>query len=272
MYKHALKVPRSTSNLLVFFEMGRHPLQIQWLQRTVKYWNKLVANKAGSALLDFVLAAEVHHGLWMDHDCWAKELMHGLMFVDPSMDWQTHLMQLRPIDSPKALTRLAKQKFADSIQEFDMDPTDPECPHRQHSSYCQLMHHAHESKLLVAPAYISADMPLCKKQAIARVRLSAAPIRCNTSHGVQYIQRSCQRCGSGVDNEHHMLFECTQAGLVSIRSKYGELFDSARSVSELMAAAYTSDLASALGSCMHDLLKELQGGPMVVSPTSTPAS
>ena len=113
------------------------------------------------------------------------ELMHGLMCVDPSMDWQTHLMQLRPIDSPKALTRLAKQKFADSIQEFDMDPTDPECPHRQHSSYCQLMHHAHESKLLVAPAYISADMPLCKKQAIARVRLSAVPIRCNTSHGVQ---------------------------------------------------------------------------------------
>jgi hypothetical protein len=55
VYKQALKLPRSTSNysnLLVFLEMGRYPMQIQWLQRTLSYWNKLVANKAESELLD----------------------------------------------------------------------------------------------------------------------------------------------------------------------------------------------------------------------------
>ncbi len=52
MYKQALKLPRSTSNLLMFLEMGRYPMQIQWLQRTLSYWNKLVANKAESELLD----------------------------------------------------------------------------------------------------------------------------------------------------------------------------------------------------------------------------
>jgi hypothetical protein len=31
VYKQALKVPRSTSNQLVFMEMGRYPMQIQWL-------------------------------------------------------------------------------------------------------------------------------------------------------------------------------------------------------------------------------------------------
>ncbi len=60
VYKQALKLPRSTSNLLlVFLEMGRYPMQIQWLQRTLSYWNKLVANKANSKLLKCVLAAEV---------------------------------------------------------------------------------------------------------------------------------------------------------------------------------------------------------------------
>ncbi len=56
-------------------------MQIQWLQRTLRYWNKLVANKAESELLDlkstkFVLAAEVWQGLHEDHDhdCWAKDL------------------------------------------------------------------------------------------------------------------------------------------------------------------------------------------------------
>jgi hypothetical protein len=39
-------------------------MQIQWLQRTLSYWNKLVANKAESELLDFVLAAEVWQGLY----------------------------------------------------------------------------------------------------------------------------------------------------------------------------------------------------------------
>ncbi len=43
------------------------------------------------------------------------------------------------------------------------------------SSYNR-MHHADDSRLLVAPAYIGADMPLAQKKAIAAVRLAAAPI------------------------------------------------------------------------------------------------
>jgi hypothetical protein len=67
-------------------------MQIQWLQRTLSYWNKLVANKANSELLKFRywLLPEVHQGLRKNHDCWAKGLLAGLMFVDPSKDWQTH--------------------------------------------------------------------------------------------------------------------------------------------------------------------------------------
>jgi hypothetical protein len=45
---------------------GRYPMQMQWLQRTLSYRNKLVANKANSELLDFVLAAEVHQGLFLE--------------------------------------------------------------------------------------------------------------------------------------------------------------------------------------------------------------
>jgi hypothetical protein len=51
---------------------------------------KLVANKANSELLDFVLAAEVWQGLHKDQDCWAKELLEALRLVDPSKDWLTH--------------------------------------------------------------------------------------------------------------------------------------------------------------------------------------
>ncbi len=61
-------------------------MQIQWLQRTLSYWNKLVANKAESELLD----------------------------VDPSKDWKTHMQQLLPIENPRGMAGPAKQKFAGS--------------------------------------------------------------------------------------------------------------------------------------------------------------
>jgi hypothetical protein len=68
----------------------------------------------------------VHQGLREDHDCWAKELLEGPRLMDPSKDWLTHMQQLRPIENPIGVARLAKQKFADSYREFDSDPTDPE--------------------------------------------------------------------------------------------------------------------------------------------------
>jgi hypothetical protein len=234
-------------------------LQVQWLQRTISYWNKLVANKANSELLDFVLDAGLYQGLEEDHDCWALQLMHGLQLADPDTDWETHMLQLKAIDSPKGVTRLAKQKFAASIQMFDSDPTDPVCPHRKRSTYCQWMHHPDDSGLIRAPTYINADMPLHRKQSLARVRLGCAPTHTNATHRVPYIERTCQRCGHGVDNEHHMLFDCQQESLVAVRNDYSELFTGVTSVRELMAAAYNPESVFSLASCMHDMLNSMAG-------------
>ncbi len=82
--------------------------------------------------------------------------------------------------------------------------------------------------------------------------------------------QSARRCGTGVDNEHHLLFECSHVALVASRSKHRALFDGVRDVREWMAAAYKPELAATLGSCMqdrHDALFGLEGQPNV-----TPAS
>jgi hypothetical protein len=82
-----------------------------------------------------------------------------------------------------------------------------QCNTKHSVAYIQCIHTTH--------TYISADMPLAQKKAIAAVRLAAAPTECNTKHGVTYTNRKCQRCGIGVDNEHHMLFECGHVALVA---------------------------------------------------------
>jgi hypothetical protein len=134
------------------------------------------------------------------------------------------------------------------------------------------MHRDDDSGLLVVPpAYISADMPLAQKKATAAVRLAAAPIECNTKHGVAYTNRKCQRCGTGVDNEHHLLFECSHVALVASRSKHRTLFDGVRDVREWMAVAYNPEQAATLGSCMQDMMHCLKAG-LEGQPNVTPAT
>jgi hypothetical protein len=64
VYKHSLGVPRSTASLLTFLEVGRYPMQIQWLARTLRYWNKLAdLVQQGPSLLGSIFLANVASGL-----------------------------------------------------------------------------------------------------------------------------------------------------------------------------------------------------------------
>ena len=77
VYKRALGVPSCTSNLLAMFEAGRYPLQVSWLARTARYWNKLAANANNGSLLSKLFRANVHFGLTAEPTvscCWAREL------------------------------------------------------------------------------------------------------------------------------------------------------------------------------------------------------
>ncbi len=78
-------MPRSTANLLTFFEVGRYPMQIQWLARTLRYWNKLAElSEQGSSLLADAFVANVAVGLGYGHTKnWAAELRSALQFVCP---------------------------------------------------------------------------------------------------------------------------------------------------------------------------------------------
>jgi hypothetical protein len=89
-----------------------HIYQAMALSWEGDHHNQLVANKANSELLDFELDAGFWQGLENDHECWAKQLMHGCQLADPDTDWETHMLQLKAIDSPQGVARLVKQKFA----------------------------------------------------------------------------------------------------------------------------------------------------------------
>ena len=130
--------------------------KVQWLFRTINYWNNLVADKADSELLRRTLRANVHFGLHDEHPCWTKELQAGLSFVRPDFGWRTHLLELRPIEGARAVARMVAARFAECMLQLDLDPTQPACPNRRHHTSGRLMHVFTVGKPMTvhAPAYI----------------------------------------------------------------------------------------------------------------------
>ena len=164
-------------------------------------------------------------------------------------------MELRPIEGARAMTRVAATLFAERMLQYDQDPTQPACPNRQHHTYGRLMHVFPEGEPLAvrAPEYIRHTTQLSKKQAVARCRLSGARIRANQMHGIPYEERTCQRCGDGVDNEHHMLLHCTHPALMTARNQHPSLrFDA--DVRDLMTAAYNPDSIDDLVNCISEMM------------------
>jgi hypothetical protein len=118
--------------------MGRDPLQIQWLARTLRYWNKL-AGLSPRSLLGGTFVANVAAGLGCGRtNVWAAELRAALQFACPDPGWTAHMMQGKPIDVAPTVVAAARQASV---------------------LYCAAPTQA-RLMMTVAPIAISASMPL----------------------------------------------------------------------------------------------------------------
>ena len=251
VYKRCLGLPRAAASLLALFEVGRYPLQVQWLSRTVRYWNKLARLAPGSSLLADVFAANVAGGL--EHgwgDTWVHELRAGLQFVCPDVAWTPHMLQGRTIDV-RTVVSSAQHAFCRQLLAFTGAPGADDCVHRHFCKYATHMvlgGAGEDHDCLPRPAYIGATAPLARKQALARLRLSCAPVQTNLARGVPYSARLCTRCAVGVpDTEHHFLFDCP--ALSAVRAPFlNDLPLADRDLAALMSGVYD-------GGRVHRVLK-----------------
>ncbi len=75
-------------------------MQIQWLARTLRYWNKLAGLNPRSLLggTSGTFVANVAAGLGCGPtNMWAAELRAALQFVCPDPGWTAHMLQGKPI-------------------------------------------------------------------------------------------------------------------------------------------------------------------------------
>jgi hypothetical protein len=172
------------------------------------YWNKLVdLVQQGPSLLGSTFLADVASGLACGKaNTWAAELRTALQFVYPDQVWTPHMLQGQPIQV-KPVVEAAQRAFRNLLRAHTGSPDADDRPERHSCKYNAHMfldggEGGHDT--LPIPAYVPA---------LARLRLSKAPIQTNMQLGVSYTQRLCTRgCLSAIDSEHHLLFECLARG------------------------------------------------------------
>ena len=271
VYKRSMGAKSSTSNMLACFEAGKYPLQIQWLARTVRYWNKLVGLHTERGTLYEVFCANVHYGLVHDAACWAKELHAGLAFVDSGYDWKTHMLQLRKLDC-KHLVNCAKAKFRSCLQHYNQPSAEAEnCPSRRRCCYKQWMYPQGDLDELPRPAYLSGNLSLKAKRVMARFRLNGAPVRANLEHNISYSDRVCRfgcqpASSSGaqvqrvpVENDKHLVLECVATSQIRARPRYCTMFRPGVDMHQLMGLAYDPAATSTLVHCISEMISKVEG-------------
>ncbi len=163
---------------------------------------------------------------------WAAELGAALQFVCPDPGWTAHMLQGKPIDVAPVIAA-AQQAFCSELHAYTGARGDNSCANRNFCKYATHMVQGGsgaEHDQLPTPAYVAALAPLAKKQALAQMCLSVAPIQTNLTNlqrgagAVPYSQRLCPRgCAAAVDTEQHVLFECltTEAARARHRDDLG---------------------------------------------------
>jgi hypothetical protein len=119
--KRSLGVKVATSSLATLFEHGKQPMQVGWLTRCCKYWNKLKLAASSHSLLKDAIQANIHFGLIGGCTNWASELCKGLEFaspLEPGDTWCQRLCAHTHIDIHK-VKQAAESKFCSSFAAFD---------------------------------------------------------------------------------------------------------------------------------------------------------
>jgi hypothetical protein len=135
-------------------------MQIQWLARTVRYWNKLAKlSEQGSSLWVDAFVANVAVDLGYGHTKnWAAELHSALQLVCPDPCWTAHMLQCKTIEV-EPIVAAAQQAFCNLLHTCTDAQDAYDCSKRhfcKHANHMILGGRGAEHDQLPSPAYIAA--------------------------------------------------------------------------------------------------------------------
>jgi len=225
--KSLLGVKKATETHCVLRETGQMPLFFYWFRCTVRFWNCLL-NTNNSLLLKIVQADLRFANV---QGSWTCQFLHALNDVPNSDTFSTAVRTQNNIHVGKFETVLREHIISDWRA--------AQLPRQMHT------YHTHfgtplgsesgwwddekRSKKPVLPHYLRQDIPHKALRSLSCLRLSGHEFQVQIqryNQGVPYEQRVCDRCAlNNVQDEAHVILDCPDAQLVSLRNQFQHLFD-----------------------------------------------
>lgn len=219
--RHLLGIVGTTPNESVLSEVCQRPLQFYWLRGCIKF--VMGCHTAANSLLLATLHADVALAATVK-SCWVAQLDSALAAI--GMDG----LGVWPVGRDR-LCRIMdtwEESFGGRWRWLQDEPWEVHCEHRQLATYKCWFRQVDDLDRCNLPKYLCAGLSLAPAavRSMARFRLGCHGLRVDRGrrNRTPYAARICLRCNGGVDDEHHMLFECQAFAELRQSARYQHLF------------------------------------------------
>lgn len=217
MLRKIAGVRRTTRTDILLAELGVRPLKLQWLKRTVTFWNGLV-DLPHDHLYAQVLRDSCYYGVTSHSPSWAGAFMMALRSIGYPY----------PIDCRKPY-RVDLDAFREALKAAHKLPTpvhnSPRLAPRD-PLVCTYAKWFGQPSSLQRRRLLYLPLNVKRVRTFIRFRLGVhhLPIDRGRQHRIPRDQRTCDMCNSAVGDEHHFIFHCQ--ALAPLREQFSWLFSS----------------------------------------------
>jgi hypothetical protein len=248
--KHLLQVKKSVANDIVFSEVNQKPLQYFWLKACVTFWNACLASN--SPLLKRVVHSDavLASGRVPSRACWSFQFQAAVRkYCADECLLRDGVVQTLDLQN---ILKGWQDKYDATWADLPDNPRDTGCLKRKRATYKAWF----KDPKGFLPRYLGAGNDLNKKVVhdMARFRVGNHGLRVEKGHftspALPYTDRICLRCSKGVDDEHHLVFDCDSTQHLRNDVRYSHLFNTA-DLRDFMNQQDWKGVACFISACMR---------------------
>ena len=257
--RRVLGVRHTTPNLVTYAEFGRFPLRYFWQKQVYSFWRRVsgLATTGAREILAVALkdnmqlaAQQRQEGMAVDQQAWAGKVAALLATLDINVDLTAVPVAL---DMPPIIVQSAGQ--ATHLAKLQVDTGTKTTTYKRDIRGWENNSGITTASYTLQP-YLQTTMPIKRRWELARFRTSSHHLWVETArHQIVHPARearACRLCNSGhVEDEYHMVFNCSFPALDEIRTQYSSLFDNVSSRTSLASflAQPQRQVASFISQC-----------------------
>jgi exonuclease III len=220
--KGSLGVKRATTNWAVLRECGHQPLQYYWFRAAVKLYNSMLGTNSNT--LRRVVQADLKLR-FKDKKCWTAQLVQAFQGLRKS-DIYEQAVRTGGAISINDFTADLRHRLQGVWREAEsVDPRGNNNKLATYQAWFATPFPCNTRSYVPLPWYLFLDLPKQVVRNVSRFRLRAHTLRVESAVW-QDETLVCDRCPCNqAQDEAHVLFNCTDEQVCSLRCQYKMLFE-----------------------------------------------